>query len=176
MMTIMKGEEKVRTAFERNAKALSLRPTLGQGTAVTHVRLKEGLTCEVEDGKWKLTVDMGEKSGGEDRGPNPGVLGRATLGTCLAIGYTMWAAKLNIPIESLEIEVQADYDSRGYHGIDNVTPGYKQIRYIVAIESPAPESEIIRFLDMADSCSDFLHVFAKPQDVVREVRIREPRR
>jgi uncharacterized OsmC-like protein len=172
----MKGEEKIRTAFERNAKALSLRPAIGQGTAVTRVRLKEGLTCEVEDGKWKLTVDMAEKSGGDNSGPNPGVLGRATLGSCLAIGYTMWAARLGIPLERLEVEVQADYDSRGYHGVDNVTPGYKQIRYIVSIESPAPEAEIIRFLDLADSYSDFLHVFAKPQDVRREVRITVPRK
>jgi uncharacterized OsmC-like protein len=171
----MKGEQKIKTAFERNAKALSLRPALGQGTAVTLVRLKEGLTCEIEDGKWKLTVDMGEKSGGDDRGPNPGVLGRATLGSCLAIGYTMWAAKLGIPLDSLEVEVQADYDSRGYHGVDNVTPGYKQIRYIVSIESPAPEDQIIRFLDTADSYSDFLYVFAKPQDVTREVRITTPK-
>lgn len=171
----MKGEQKIKTAFERNAKALSLRPALGQGTAVTRVRLKEGLTCEIEDGKWKLTVDMSEKSGGDDRGPNPGVLGRATLGSCLAIGYTVWAAKLGIPLESLEVEVQADYDSRGYHGVDNVTPGYKQIRYIVSIESPAPEDQIIRFLDTADSYSDFLYVFAKPQDVIREVRITKPK-
>ena len=167
----MKDQDKVKNAFERNAKALSLRPSLGQGTGVTRVRLKEGLTCEIEDGRWKLTTDMSEKSGGNDQGPNPGVFGRATLGSCLAMGYAMWASKMDIPLESLEIEIQADYDSRGYHGVDDITPGYNQIRYVVSIQSPASEKEILRMLDTADAHSDFLYVFAKPQDVRREVRL-----
>lgn len=167
----MKGEEKVRVAFERNTKALSLKPSLGQGTAITKVRLVEGLTCEIEEGRWKLISDMSEKSGGNDQGPNPGVYGRATLGACLAMGYAMWATKLGIQIDALEVEIQADYDSRGYHGLDNVTPGYNQVRYIVTVESPASEEEIVRWLDTADSYSDFLHVFSRPQDVKRQVKI-----
>ena len=87
----MTPESTVELAFERNAKALSLRPTLGIGTATTTVRVRDGLTCEIEDGPWKLTADMGEKQGGGNQGPNPGVLGRGALGSCLAMSYVMWA-------------------------------------------------------------------------------------
>jgi uncharacterized OsmC-like protein len=174
--SFMEGAERIGSAFERNARALELRPSVGQGTAVTRVRVTEGLTCEVEDGPWKLVVDMGEKSGGLNRGPNPGVLGRAALGSCLAVGYVMWAARRGVPISSLEVEVQADYDARGYHGIGGVEPGYEQIRYVVTVESEASEDEIARLLDEADRNSDYLAVFQRPQEVVRRLHVSAPGR
>lgn len=167
----MDAMERICTAFERNAKALSLKPSIGQGTAVTKVQVREGLTCEVEEGPWRFTVDMGEKSGGNNAGPNPGVLGRAALGSCLAIGYMMWAARSGLPIRSLEVEIQAEYDSRGYHGLGAVVPGYKEIRYLVRVESSAPEADVLRVLDEADAHSDYLAVFARPQKLRRELQL-----
>lgn len=166
--------ERIRRAFERNTKALSLKPTLGRGTAVTRVTMREGLTLEVTDGPWKLAVDMGEKSGGNNTGPNPGVLGRAALGSCLTINYLLWAARLGVPLRSLEVEVQADYDSRGYHGVGNVTPGYNEIRYVVRVGSDAPEADVMRWLDEADAHCDYLFVFSKPQTVRRSVELNPP--
>ena len=161
----------IREKFERNVKALTLRPAVGQGTAVTRIRLRDGLSCEVEEGHWKLTSGMSEKTGGDDNGPNPGILGRATLGTCLATSYAMWAAWRGVPLSMLEVEIQADYDTRGMYGIDDVPPGYEEIRYVVKVESPAPEDEVLKLLDEADSHCDFLAVFCLPQTVRREVRI-----
>src|SRR5712692_7767785 len=99
----MERTEQIRQSFERNAKAMALRPSIGQGTAVTKVRLRDGLTCDVEDGNWKMTVDASQKSGGDGRGPDPGVYGRTALGSCLAIGYMFWAAKLGVTFSSLEV-------------------------------------------------------------------------
>jgi uncharacterized OsmC-like protein len=161
----------IREAFERNRKALELRGSIGQGTAVTRVRLREGLACDVEDGPWRLTVDMSRKSGGSESAPNPGVLGRAALGSCLAIGYSMWAAALGIPLSSLEVAIEADYDTRAEYGVDDVRPGYREVRYIVTVGSSAPEADILRLLDTADRHSSYLAVFANPQPVRREVRI-----
>jgi uncharacterized OsmC-like protein len=157
--------------LERNAKAVELRPGVGQGTAKTVARLKPGLECEVEEGAWKLTVGIGPKSGGSNAGPNPGILGRGALATCVAIGYAMWAARLNVPVTSLEVEVQADYDRRGELGVDpSVPPGYTQVRYIVSVESPASEDEVLRWIETADKFSSYRDVFARAHDVRREVR------
>jgi uncharacterized OsmC-like protein len=166
--------ERIRTTFERNRKALELRGAIGLGTATTRVRLRDGLACEVEEGKWRLTVDMSPKSGGADSGPNPGVLGRAALGSCLAIGYAMWAAALQIPISSLEVVVEADYDTRAEYGVGGVRPGYGEVRYLVNVASPAPEADVLRLLDTAEAHSSYLAVFADPQPMRREVRIVPP--
>lgn len=170
----MDHSEKIQTAFDRNVKAMTLRPSLAQGTAVTRVRVREGMTCDVEDGPWKLVADMSPKHGGNDLGPNPGVLGRAALGTCLAIGYVRWAAKLGVPVTSLAVEVQTDYDARGEFAIADVPAGYTQVRYIVTVVSDAPAEQIERMLDEADAHSSWLDDFRRPLEVRREARISAP--
>jgi uncharacterized OsmC-like protein len=168
----MEGAETIRTAIERNAKTFTLTPSAGQGTAVTRIRLRPGLACEVEEGPWRLTVGMTEKYGGNNAGPNPGIYGRAALGSCLAIGYGIWAARLGVPIAALEVEVQADYDARGELAVaDEVPPGYLAMRYIVTVESPAPEADVVRVLDTADRYSSWRDDLARAMPLRREVRL-----
>ena len=94
----------IKTALDRNVKVIEARPSIAQGTAVTKVTLHPGRSCDVEDGPWKFSVGMTEKYGGLNNGPNPGVYGRAALGSCLAIGYGMWAARLDIAVRSLTVD------------------------------------------------------------------------
>lgn len=171
----MKHQERIKTAVERSVKAMTLRPTIARGTAVTRVRARQGLTCEIEDGRWTLTADMPAKVGGEASGPDPGVFGRSALGSCLAVGYLMWAARREVPVDSLEVEIQADYDARGEYGVGDVRPGYEEIRYIVTVESEAPEAEIREWLDEAEPHIPYLEVFRRPQNLRRELRINPSR-
>lgn len=164
--------DRIRTAFDRNRKAVTLRPSVGQGTAVTRVTLEEGLTCRVRDGAWELTTGMSEKSGGAGAGPDPGVFGRAALASCLAVGFTMWAARAGVPIDGLEVEVHADYDVRGEYGVDpEVSPSYSQVRYTITVASHAPEADLRFVLEKSLSVSPYLSMFRDPQDVRGELRV-----
>ena len=165
--------ELIKEAFERGRKAVRLRPAVGQGTATTTARVINGCTCEIEDGPWKLTVDMPEKHGGENKGPNSGIIGRGALASCLTIGYVRWAAAMDIPLDSLEVEVQADYDVRGEFGVAEVAPGYTGMRYVVRVESTAPERDVMRMLVQADLLSPYLDVFANPHKVDRVVEYQQ---
>jgi len=167
----MNQSEKIKTAFERQSKALELRSGIGKGTAVTKVKIKNGLTCQIEEGTWKLVADMNPKWGGNDEGPNPGIYGRGALGSCLAMGYIMWAAKLGVDIEDLEVEIHADYDTRGMCGADETLPGYLGIKYLVRLSSTSPGEEIIKMLDTADKYSSYFDVFTREVKLEREVEI-----
>ena len=171
----MSETEKIKTALERSIKALTLKPTLGLGTGKSKTRVKNGLTCEIQEGNWKFVTDMPESVGGNAEGPTPGVLGRAALGSCLAIGYMMKASLLNIPITNLEVEVQADYDDGALLGTSNVAPGYLEVRYTITIESDAPEENILRMIEDADQHSPYLDVFSRGQKCKREVHIVSPK-
>jgi uncharacterized OsmC-like protein len=171
----MSETEKIKTALERSIKALTLKPSLGLGTGKSTTRVKNGLTCEIQEGNWKFVTDMPESIGGNAQGPTPGVLGRAALGSCLAIGYMMKASLLNIPITNLEVEVQADYDDGALLGTSNVAPGYLEVRYTVTIESDAPEEDILRMIEDADQHSPYLDVFSRGQKCKREVHIVSPK-
>lgn len=168
----MNDQHRLREVLERNARAVSLRPSVGQFTGRTKVRLKPGLECEIEDGAWRLTVGIGEKGGGSNAGPNPGTFGRGALGSCFAIGYAMWATRLGVPINALEVLVEADYDVRGDLGVsDDVVPGYIQVRYTVTVDSPAPEADVLRVLDTGDKYSPYRDVFARANDLQRIVHV-----
>ena len=161
----------IRRAFERCVRAFSLRPSLGRATAISRTRVREGLVCDIEDGKWRLTADFSTRLGGGETAPNPGVFGRAALGSCLAIGYMIRAAKYNVPISSLEIEVEADYDTGALLGTSATPPGYREVRYVVTVESDASDADVRRVIDEADEHSPYLHIFMHPQAVRRSVRI-----
>ena len=168
-------DDAIREGTERAAKVLAQRPAAGQKTARTTVRLKPALECEIEEGPWKLVAGMSPMYGGNGAGPTPGVYGRGALGSCLAIGYAMWAARLRVPIDSLEVVIEADMDSRGELGVsDDVPAGYVQVRYVVTVVSPAPEAEVRRVIDTADKYSSYHDVFTRANDLKRELRIVQP--
>jgi uncharacterized OsmC-like protein len=169
------SDDQIREALERNAKAVALRPAIGRKTGRTSVRLNPGLECEVTDGRWTLAVGIGPNSGGTDAGPGPGVLGRGALGSCLALGYAMWAARLGVKLDSVEVVVEADYDTRGELGVaDEVPPGYTEVRYLVTVVSGAPEGEVRRVIDTADRYSPYRDVFARANQLRRDLRIVAP--
>jgi uncharacterized OsmC-like protein len=163
--------DNIKLAFESIVSALSANPDLGRGTGTTIARVRNGLACEIEAGPWRFVADMPTTSGGTASGPTPGMYGRAALGSCLAIGYAMRAAKLGVPIAQVEVEVQADYDDGALFGVTDEAPGYSEVRYVVSITTNAPEADVMRVLDEADLHSPYLDVFRRAQRCTRSVRI-----
>ena len=152
----------IRAIAERNIQLLAAKPTRGHLTCTTKARLADGLRCEIEEGPWKLAADMPAKVGGDGTAPTPGMLGRAALASCLAIGIAAWAARLGVPIDALEVEIQADFDARGELGMgDDIPPGYIEIRYAVAIASPAPQHLLDEVLELAERYSPYLDNFGR---------------
>ena len=170
----MRTQRDIAKAFEDVAGAFRHRPELGIGTQSSVTKVVNGLLCEVSEGDWTFSVDMPEAAGGSGTAPTPGVLGRAALGSCLAMSYMMWASKLGIEINALEVQVQADYDEGAIFGTSDAAPGYSEVRYCVKIESAADEAVIIRLLDEADRHSPYLDVFTRPQQLVRRVEVTAP--
>ncbi len=167
----MSDPKTIKEAFERNKKAVELRPSLGKSSVTTKVRLYDGTTCEVEHKHWKFKVDIGESEGGNDAGPGPGILERGALGSCLAIGYSQRAAVAGVPIEKIEVDVESDFDARGMLHIDDRPPGFEELRYKVYIESPASEEEVMQLIEETDRHSPVLDDFKRAIPVEREVQI-----
>lgn len=167
--------EKMNSAYRRMVNTVRRRPSKAIGTARTSVRVTNGMTCDVSDGEWDLTLDLPERWGGNGCGPNPGVYARAALGSCLAMAYRRWAAENDLPIASLAIEIEADYDAHGELGLSDVTPAYTEVRYIVAVESPAPDDEVRRVFDLAEERCPYLVVWSQPMNMRRDLRINSTR-
>lgn len=170
----MSTQSEIRTAFGEVATAFRQEPELGVGSESSVTRVIDGLRCEVREGDWTLSVDMPEAAGGSETAPTPGVFGRGALGSCLALTYMMWASKEGIEIQTLEVEVQADFDDGVLFGTSDAVAGYSEVRYRVRIQSSADEADIVRVLDEADRHSAYRDVFARPQRLVRQLDITTP--
>jgi len=167
----MASQVAIREIAERTVQMLAAKPARGHLTRATRARLVDGLRCEIEEGPWRLAADMPAKVGGDDTAPTPGMLGRGALASCLTIGIAAWAARLGVPLDAVEVEVEADFDARGELGIGDVTPGYREVRYLVAIESPAPREDLDRLLAMAERHSPYLDIFGRPVALRRTLRL-----
>lgn len=167
----MADPKTIKEAYERNRRAIELRPQKGNGTAVTKVRLYDGTTCEVQHKEWTFKVDVGKPEGGNNAGPGPGILERGALGSCLAMAYSQQAAVMGVPVDRIEVDVESDFDARGMFGIDDRPPGFEELRYNVYIESTASEEEVQKIIDKADRHSPVLDDFTRAIPVEREVTI-----
>ena len=155
-------DHEIKEALERSVRAVTLRASIGQGTAVTTATLGDGLSARVTEGTHAFTIGMSDKYGGDNSAPNPGVFVRGALAGCLAIGVKMWAVRMEIPITALEVEVQADYDVRGELGVSaSVMPGYSAVRYAIRVTSPAPESRVRELIDTTVRTSSLVDDLAR---------------
>lgn len=166
----MSSQQEIKQSFVRMENALIRKPALGRQTYSSNTRIT-GLNCSIEESSCHLNVDLPLFSGEKNNAPTPGVLGRAALGSCLAIGYMLWASRMDIEITSLEVEVQADSDDAGLFGTADTTPGYAEVRYCVKVRSPASEEEILSMLDAGDAHSPWLDIFKRPISCTREVQL-----
>ena len=170
----MATQLEIGSAFRNVEERLRSMPERGIGTQTSVATLADGLRCEVREGDWTMSVDMPEVAGGSASAPTPGVYGRAALGSCLALTYMMWASKEGIEVERLEVEVEADVDDGVIFGTSDGPAGYSEVRYRIRIHSSADEADIVRVIDEAERHSPYLDVFARPQQLVRQIDITTP--
>lgn len=172
----MSTENTIKDKFQRIEKALSLKPELGQHTYVSKTTIGQNLSCEITEGPWMLTVDMPESAGGKGAAPTPGVLGRAALGSCLAIGYSLWAIRHQVPLRIVEVKVEADDDDGGLFGTTQGSPGYSEVRYLVKVETELSSAEVTRLLNEWDTRSPWLDNYSRaiPTQKVIEIVSQKP--
>lgn len=73
---------------------------------------------------------------GSNQGPNAVELLLQGLAFCYAVGYVANAAAKGIEIESMEYEIEGDFDVRSFLGLDGARPGFTEIRAKGRVSSP----------------------------------------
>ena len=101
--------------------------------------LVKGTTTEVSirTGGHKFTIDEPPILAGTNLGASPVEHLLASLGSCQVITYQVWAAKLGIELESVEVTVTGKLDVHGFFGFDAaVRPGFQSIGISVRLTGP----------------------------------------
>ena len=117
-----------------------VRTTLVTGTATE---------VTVQAGAHRFTIDEPAGLGGTDKGANPVEHLLGALGACQVITFQVWADKLGIAVEEIDIALTGELDLRGFFGIDpDVRPGFSSID--VAVQLTGPETAE-RYQELVDA-------------------------
>lgn len=119
--------------------------------------------------KWAVMVDDPDVLGGVDSAPNPVETLLAALAGCVTSGIATNAALFGVPLDSIEIAMEADLDARGLLGHDKSVPnGVTDIRYTVTIQSPEAEDKVRRCKETIDHKSPVRNTLASPVRITSE--------
>ena len=133
----------LRNLYEHRARSLTRRPSLGRASARSRVHLVSDTKAAAHSGMRVTEVELPTEDGGADTASHPGELMRACLGAALVLGYRLWAARLDIPISNVDVDVTVEFDARGALGLDDdIAIGWERIVFDVRIESEAPTAVI----------------------------------
>jgi uncharacterized OsmC-like protein len=73
---------------------------------------------------------------GSNKGPNAVELLLQGLAFCYAVGFVANASARGIEIESMEYEIEGDFDVHSFLGLDGSRPGFSEIRAKGKVSSP----------------------------------------
>ncbi len=113
--------------------------------------------------KFWLTTDDPDVLGGVDSAPTPAETLVAALAGCVTSGIASNAAMFDVPLDGIDVAMEADLDLRGLLGHDkSVRSGFSDIRYTVTIKSPAAEEKVRRCKETIDRKSPVRDTIANP--------------
>ena len=120
----------------------------------------DGVRSEIRIGRHTLLVDEPPALGGVDDAPNPVENALAGLLSCQVVTYRFWAAKLEIPLDDIAVDVDGDLDVRGFFGLDDaVRPGFGEVRVTVTLSGPAEPERYRELAAAVDAHCPVLDLF-----------------
>ena len=162
----MQTLEFTKQALERSTKAVTMRPAVGQYTHKNTAAVENGTRCYVHDKHFDIVTDVPPSIGGNGGAPTPGALLRSALTSCVAIGIKLWAARANIDIEYVEVNLEGDVDARGEMGVDDdIVPGYLDLRLSISIRSNADPAAIKSVIDHSTKYSPLIDAFSREHNI-----------
>lgn len=164
--------QKIRDALERAERTVSLRPERGQRVYRNTARLVRGTRCEVSEADTRLVIDVGRSVGGDGDAPDPSVILRSALSSCVAIGVKQAAARRGVNIAAISVTVETSVDARGQLGVrSDIVPGFERIKIEIDIVSAAPESDIEDLVARSLRISPLMDAFERPHSIDHELHL-----
>ncbi|WP_214319520.1 OsmC family protein [Nonomuraea sediminis] len=137
------------------------------------VPLQARVTAEGRSGVRRIRIrdfqilsDSGPDFAGYDLGPGSPELQAGVLGSCVTHIFLIKAAELDVPLDSLAVDVQAEYDPRAQAPDNTDIPVYPQnFRYEVQISSPASDEDLARLHAEVERVCPILNLIRHPQNI-----------
>ena len=134
------------TAAERDARLEQAEQAWGERLAADTANARlvfaaagtaEGsVATRVRAGRHEWLIDEPAALAGDDAGTSPVEAALGALLACQTVVYRLYARRLGLTIDSLELRAKGDLDVRGLFGADDVRPGFAGVSIVVDIDGP----------------------------------------
>jgi uncharacterized OsmC-like protein len=115
---------------------------------------------------FQILADTPADFAGYNFGPGSPELQLGVLGSCLTHIFLIQAADRQVPLDSLEVDVNAEIDYRaGQPGFEEVPVFPHNIRYTVRLDSPASPEEIAELHQAVERVCPILNLLLNPQTI-----------
>lgn len=121
---------------------------------------------------FQIVSDSPPEFAGYNLGPSSPELQLGVLGSCLNHSYLIQAAALQVPFDSIEVEVEGFIDPRaGSAGFEDVPVYPQDIRYTVRIEGSASPDQIKALSANVEKACPILNLLRDPQTIRGHVEL-----
>ena len=133
-------------------------------TTQTRASLVSGTAVRITARDHAFTIDEPHDLGGTDSGANPIEHLLAALGACQVITYQVWAEKLGITLDSIDLDLTGEIDLRGFLGTaEDVRPGFDGITVHATLTGPESTE---RYQELIDTVEQHCPVLDNLQNTV----------
>jgi uncharacterized OsmC-like protein len=155
--------------FKKKPEAAIYRPKVSSRhikNLYTETRVREHL----------VKSDYAEAAGGDNQAPNPIELLLAALAACIEAAFYEFAVHEGFTIHSLSVDAEGSLDLRGLFMIDNVSAGFRDVKYTFNIESPDDERTIRELAERVISHCPVVDSLIRPTSVTGEIIVKRRER
>ncbi|MYU10698.1 OsmC family peroxiredoxin [Streptomyces sp. SID8361] len=157
----------------KRAALLARRKALRTDPPTAPHRLRARTSAEERSGVRRIRIrhhqllsDSPPDFAGYDLGPASPEIQLGVLSSCLTHIFLIQAADLRIPLDSLEVEVEADQDPRaGQKGFEQVPIYPHNITYTVHLTSPASKERIHELHETVERACPIYNLLTNPQHI-----------
>ncbi|QIL81552.1 OsmC family protein [Diaphorobacter sp. HDW4A] len=162
-------------SYKRSA-VLARDERIAKGSAEAHT-LQAHVTAEGRSGVRRLRIrehqvisDSPYDFAGFNLGPSSPELQLGVLGTCVTHIFEIQAAKLQVPLDRLEVKVQGRIDPRAGHPGHEATPIWPHdIAYEVQVETTASDERLAELFEAVERNCPILNLLRNPQQIAGRV-------
>jgi uncharacterized OsmC-like protein len=141
----------------RSTIAISATSTLAGNTGARPTRM----------GEHRIISDSAPGLAGHALGPTAPEMLLGSLASCLLHTYVIQACLLDIPLDALEVDVEATLDMAPVVGLPGEPPLLQNMVYRARVESPAGDDAVARLHEAVDATCPVLNTVRSPINITR---------
>jgi len=146
------------------------------------VRAKAAITARTEFiGPLKVLVTAGSGHqcnadepvalGGGNEAASPIEYALVALSSCQAVTYRVWAAQLDIKLDSVSVVVSCDVDLKSFFGLGDERRAFSGVRILVTLVGPEEKERYRELAETVDSRCPVLDLFRNEVTARREISV-----